>query len=458
MIVEVKVPAVGESVVGGEILAWFKTEGESVEVGDNLFELETDKITLTVPSEHAGSLSIKAQVGDEVSVGQVVALINTDGAASSVQTGQITAPAAAQAITPIQTTAPAAAQAITPIQTTQAETPAAAQTTTLTASNTEADNGKSSEPAPVSLVGSSARSNELPDGSVHPSARFLAEQTGTELSQVSGSGKGGRILKEDVIAAIKNPPLAPAPVPVSPVIPRISVEASERQTRKKMSPIRRRIAERLVQAQQTAAILTTFNEVDMSGVMALRKQYQEQFVKKHGIKLGFMSFFVKGVVDALQSCPELNAFIDGQDIVYNNFYDIGIAVGTERGLVVPIVRNADQLGFAEVELEIANLAKKARNKKLTLEDLTGGSFSITNGGIYGSLLSTPILNTPQSGILGMHGIKKRAVVVDDQIVIRPMMYLALSYDHRIVDGAQAVTALKRVCDCIENPERILLAI
>jgi 2-oxoglutarate dehydrogenase E2 component (dihydrolipoamide succinyltransferase) len=245
---------------------------------------------------------------------------------------------------------------------------------------------------------------------------------------------------------------AAAPAPQAPA----TVGPDVRQTRKKMTPIRKRIAQRLIQAQSEAAILTTFNEVDMTNIMALRKQYQDSFVKKYGIKLGFMSFFVKAVVDALQNVPGINAFIEGDEIVQNHFYDIGIAVGTERGLVVPVVRNADQLNFAEVEMEIGNLAKKARDKRLTLDDLSGGSFSITNGGIYGSLLSTPILNPPQSGILGMHGIKKRPVAVGDKVEIRPMMYLALSYDHRLVDGKEAVTFLKRIVECIENPERILL--
>lgn len=415
MAIDIVVPEVGESVTGGEIVTWFKENGSSVNPGDPLFELETDKITLTVPAEQGGVLSIKADVGEEVTVGQVVATLDASGAAAP---------------------APEAPKADAPKATTQEEKPAA--------------------PAPAAPASShgSARSNELPDGSVHPSAQRLASQENVNLSNVQGTGKGGRILKEDVINTIKNPrPAAPAPSASSAKAP---VEAGERQTRQRMSPIRRKIAARLVEAQQTAAILTTFNEADMTNIMALRKKYQDNFVKKYGIKLGFMSFFVKAVVDALQAIPEINAYIDGDEIVYNHFYDVGIAVGTDRGLVVPVIRNADQLNFAEVELEIGNLAKKAREKRLTLDDMTGGSFSITNGGIYGSLLSTPILNPPQSGILGMHGIKKRPIAVGDNVEIRPMMYLALSYDHRIVDGAGAVTFLKRICECIENPERILL--
>ncbi len=413
MAIDIVVPEVGESVTGGEIVTWFKENGSTVNPGDPLFELETDKITLTVPAEQGGVLVIKAGVGEEVTVGQVVATLDASGAA-----------------------APAP-------ETPKAEVPKEAP-----------KEEKSAPPAAAAPSHGSARSNELPDGSVHPSAQRLASQENVDLNHVQGTGKGGRILKEDVINTIKNPrPAAPAP---SATVAKTSVEAGERQTRQRMSPIRRKIAARLVEAQQTAAILTTFNEADMTNIMALRKKYQDNFVKKYGIKLGFMSFFVKAVVDALQSIPEINAYIDGDDIVYNHFYDIGIAVGTDRGLVVPVIRNAEQLNFAEVELEIGNLAKKAREKRLTLDDMTGGSFSITNGGIYGSLLSTPILNPPQSGILGMHGIKKRPIAVGDHVEIRPMMYLALSYDHRIVDGAGAVTFLKRICECIENPERILL--
>lgn len=415
MAIEIKVPEVGESVTGGEIVTWFIENGAAVNPGDPLFELETDKITLTVPAEQGGVLTIQAGVGEEVTVGQVVATLSEGGA----------------------TAAPAAPKA---------ESSPKADSTAAPAPATPS--------APAASHGS-ARSNELPDGKAHPSAQRLAQQANVDLGTVQGSGKAGRILKEDVIHAIQNPkPATPAPA-AAPAATK-AVAPGERQTRQRMSPIRRKIAARLVEAQQTAAILTTFNEADMTNIMALRKRYQDGFVKKYGLKLGFMSFFVKAVVDALQAIPEINAYIDGDEIVYNHFYDIGIAVGTDRGLVVPVVRNADQLNFAEVEMEIGNLAKKARDKRLTLEDLTGGSFSITNGGIYGSLLSTPILNPPQSGILGMHGIKKRPVAVGDKVEIRPMMYLALSYDHRIVDGAGAVTFLKRICECIENPERMLL--
>lgn len=419
MLFEVKVPAVGESVTEGVILTWFKSEGESVAVDDPLFELETDKITLTVPAEMAGVIQIKQPEGAEVEVGQVAAIIDTEAAASVGATKEA---------------APVIAADVSPV----------------------ADNAHA---IPAAF-----------DHLLSPAARVLVLENNIDVSSIRATGKDGRILKEDVLRLINGTERTqvqtpkPAPKPAAPAKPAAApapqapatVGPDVRQTRKKMTPIRKRIAQRLIQAQSEAAILTTFNEVDMTNIMALRKQYQDSFVKKYGIKLGFMSFFVKAVVDALQNVPGINAFIEGDEIVQNHFYDIGIAVGTERGLVVPVVRNADQLNFAEVEMEIGNLAKKARDKRLTLDDLSGGSFSITNGGIYGSLLSTPILNPPQSGILGMHGIKKRPVAVGDKVEIRPMMYLALSYDHRLVDGKEAVTFLKRIVECIENPERILL--
>ncbi|MBU53112.1 MAG: dihydrolipoyllysine-residue succinyltransferase [Deltaproteobacteria bacterium] len=410
---EVKVPEVGESISEGEIVTWFKQDGDMVQVDDELFELETDKITATVAAEVAGKLSIKKGVDEVVAIHEIVATIDTSATGGD---------------------APAASKA------SEAETA-----------------------APASAPASSGASGDV----MSPAARHHAAQHGLTSGDIQGTGKDGRVMKDDVLRTVAAGASKPAPQPAAapkkeaptPSIPKIGKPADgPRQTRRSMTPIRKRIAERLVQAQQTAAILTTFNEVDLSAVIAIRKKYQDQFVKKYGIKLGFMSFFVKAAVDALQNVPGLNAYIDGTEIVQNHFYDIGIAVGTEKGLVVPVVRDAETLSFAGVEAEISNLAKKARNKKLTLQDLQGGSFTITNGGIYGSLISTPILNPPQSGILGMHGFKQRPVEVNGKVELRPMMYLALSYDHRIVDGKDAVTFLKRICDCVENPERMLLGI
>jgi 2-oxoglutarate dehydrogenase E2 component (dihydrolipoamide succinyltransferase) len=294
-----------------------------------------------------------------------------------------------------------------------------------------------------------------------PAARKLAENAGVDLGQVAGTGRDGRVTKGDVLAAQAAPAAAPAPKPAAAPAPRPAVPAgprprAEREERVRMTRLRQRIAERLKEAQNTAAMLTTFNEVDMTAVMALRASIKDQFEKKHGVKLGFMSFFVKACLVALKELPAVNAEIDGTDIVYKNYYDIGVAVGTPQGLVVPVLRDADQMGFAQVEQSINELGRKARDGKLTIEELSGGTFTISNGGVYGSLMSTPILNPPQSGILGMHKIQERPMVIGGKIEVRPMMYLALSYDHRIVDGREAVTFLVRVKECIEQPERILL--
>jgi len=295
-----------------------------------------------------------------------------------------------------------------------------------------------------------------PEPRVSPAARRLAAETGVDVRQVKGTGRDGVILKEDVQAHAEQRPAPAEPPPAKPQAARPA--AGERETRQRMSAIRQRIAERLVAAQRNAAILTTFNEADLSAVLALRAQYKEDFQKKHGVGLGFMSFFVKACVEALKEFPEVNARIDGADIVYHHYCNIGVAVSTERGLMVPVVRDADRLSFAEVEKAIAALAEKARQGKITVEDLTGGTFTITNGGVFGSLLSTPLLNPPQSGILGMHAIQKRPVAVGEEVVIRPMMYLALSYDHRIIDGREAVRFLVRVKECVEHPERMLLEV
>ncbi len=399
MIVDIKVPEAGESISEGVLLEWHKKDGDPVRVDEPLFELETDKITMTVVSETAGLLSIRVGEGEVVTMGQVVATLDTEKVGAQLVEAAPGAPAAVPADPP---------------------------------------------------------TSELEE--LAPSVRRLVREHQIDPSAIAGTGKDGRLTKEDVARALtSSKPASPAETaePVTPVAA-IPGDALPRQTRKPMSPLRMRIAERLVNAQQTAAILTTFNEVDMSGVMNLRKRYKETFDKKYGVRLGFMSFFVKAAVDALKTVPALNVWIDGEDIVQNHFYDIGVAVGTEHGLVVPVIRNADRLSFAGVETAIADFAERARTRKLDLDEIMGGSFTVSNGGIYGSMLSTPILNPPQSGILGLHAIKKRPVVVDDAIEIRPMMFLALSYDHRLVDGSEAVTFLKRIVECIEDPERMML--
>ncbi|MGE5202665.1 MAG: 2-oxoglutarate dehydrogenase complex dihydrolipoyllysine-residue succinyltransferase [Acidobacteriota bacterium] len=396
MATEIKVPALGESVTEATVARWLKKPGEAVAMDDPLVELETDKVTLEVNATAPGVLSeIRVPEGSNVAVGSVLGIIG-DGAAKP---------------TPVKPAAPPAA----------APAPVA--------------------PAPTEAL---ARSG--------PAARKLAAESGMAPSQIAATGKGGRITKGDVLTALERGTPA-APAPTAPPPPR---ETGAREERVRMTRLRKRIAERLKQAQNTAAMLTTFNEADMGAVMALRDKYRDSFEKKHGVRLGFMSFFVKACIVALKEIPAVNGAIDGDDIVYKNHYDIGVAVGTGQGLVVPVVRDADRLGFAEIEKAIAELGRKARDGKLTIEDLSGGTFTISNGGIYGSLMSTPILNPPQSGILGMHKIQQRPVVIDGKIEARPMMYLALSYDHRIVDGREAVTFLVRVKECIEDPERLLV--
>jgi 2-oxoglutarate dehydrogenase E2 component (dihydrolipoamide succinyltransferase) len=363
MSVEVKIPAVGESITSGILSVWHKTDGESVASGDVLFTLETDKVSTEVNAPESGVLKTSVAEGEEVKIGQVVAVIDT-------------------AATAVPRPEPAAVPS-------------------------EPKKPKPSAPQP---------------------AANLAEPSQAPTSVAEGSKPKSKITGSD----------------------------DPRTTRKKLSPLRRKIATQLVMAQQTAAILTTFNECDMSTVMALRKVMQEEFTKKHGVKLGFMSFFIKSVVDALKVCPAINSRMDGDELVENHYYDIGVAVGTERGLIVPVVRDCDKKSFADIERDLIGFAGKAREGKIGLDDLQGGVFTISNGGVYGSLLSTPILNPPQSGILGMHNIQERPIAEKGQVVIRPMMYLALSYDHRVVDGKEAVTFLIRVKDCIENPARLLL--
>jgi 2-oxoglutarate dehydrogenase E2 component (dihydrolipoamide succinyltransferase) len=393
MITEIKVPSVGESISEGVLSKWYKKTGDTVKVNEPLFEVETEKATTEVVASHAGVLTTLIAEGEKVLIGAVVGKINIAAGATASPT-----------------------------------TPASVSS------------------APVS-------SETIPTGTVsNPAARHLAEKAGVDLSAVTGSGKGARILKEDVVAHVESQAKPNA------IILKDARREVARETRQRMTPIRQRIAERLLHAQQSSAILTTFNEADMSAIMAFRAKYKESFQKKHGVGLGFMSFFVKAVIEGLKAYPAVNARIDNQDIVYQHFYDIGVAVSTEKGLMVPVLRNVDELTFAEIEKKIVELAVKAKENKITVSDLQGGTFTITNGGTFGSMLSTPILNPPQSGILGMHAIQKRAVVVDDQIVIRPMMYLALSYDHRIIDGKEAVSFLVRIKECLENPERIFFSV
>lgn len=408
MATEIKVPALGESVTEATVSKWLKSVGDAVKADEPLVELETDKVTLEVNAPSAGTLTeIIAAEGSNVGIGALLGSIGAGGAAKA---------------------APAK--------------PPAAPTKSAAAA------------APGAPVAQSAPAAGLKNP---PSVEKLLAENALNPASIPATGKDGRLTKGDVLQAIAGSPSAPAPsAPPAPAAPRAP---DVREERVKMSRLRLRIAERLKLAQNTAAMLTTFNEIDMSRVLALRSQYNESFEKKHGVKLGFMSLFVKASIAALKELPAVNAEIDGQDIVYKNYYDIGVAVGTEQGLVVPVVRDADQMSFAAIEKKIADLGKRARDGKLALDELTGGTFTITNGGIYGSLMSTPILNPPQSGILGMHKIEKRAVVISDKsgdkIEIRPMMYVALSYDHRIVDGREAVTFLVRVKDALEDPQRLL---
>ncbi len=405
---DIMTPALGESVTEATVARWTKKVGEAVKKDEILIELETDKVSLEVASPADGVLSaIGAEEGATVVPGTVLGVV-TEGATASA------APAAA---------APKAAAAA------PAPAPVAA----------------AAAPAPVAAAPAAA-------APVSPAPARIAAETGLDLSTVAGTGKDGRVTKGDALAALEARANAPAPA-AAPSAPR---PIHEREERVKMTRLRQTIARRLKEAQNNAAMLTTFNEVDMTAVMALRGQYKDIFEKKHGVKLGFMSFFTKAVVAALKAVPDVNAEIDGTDIVYKNHYDIGVAVGTDKGLVVPVVRDADTMNLAEIEKAIGALGKKARDGQLSIDDMQGGTFTITNGGIYGSLMSTPILNAPQSGILGMHAIKERAMVVNGKIEIRPMMYLALSYDHRVVDGQGAVTFLVKVKEALEDPQRLLL--
>ena len=409
MTTEIRVPTLGESVTEATVAQWFKKAGEAVSADEPLVELETDKVTIEVPAPASGVLeAIDVADGATVEVGALL--------------GAIAEGAAAAAAAPAAKAEPAPA--------------------------------KAEEPAPAPEP--EAKPEPAKDAPVSPAVRKVAADAGVDPANVPGTGKDGRATKGDVLNYIENAPAAaPAPAPAQVRAP-VQPDDEGREERVRMTRLRQTIARRLKDAQNTAAMLTTFNEVDMTNVMAMRSQYKELFEKKHGVKLGFMSFFVKACISALQDVPAVNAEIDGTDLVYKNYYHVGVAVGTEKGLVVPVVRDADMLSLAGIEMTIAELGRRARDGELKIDDMQGGTFTISNGGVYGSLMSTPILNAPQPGILGMHKIQQRPMVVDGEIKARPMMYLALSYDHRIVDGKEAVTFLVRVKEAIEDPQRMVL--
>ncbi|HSO61054.1 MAG TPA: 2-oxoglutarate dehydrogenase complex dihydrolipoyllysine-residue succinyltransferase [Desulfobacterales bacterium] len=429
--IEIKVPSVGESVTEALLTQWFKQEADAVRKDEALFELETDKVTLEATAEAAGKLHIAVPGGSTVKVGAVVGTIDTVSAVAA------------------ETEAPAA-EAKKNHKAPEPEPPVAEKPPT--APSTTAPPVPKTQPAAATET--RGELENLP-----PSVRRLVGEHRLDVSRIQGTGPGGRITKGDVLLHIEQTKAAPAPAAAAAeaVCPPCDGPAEE-VTRTPMSPIRKRIAERLLKARQNTAMLTTFNDVDMSAVIELRQRYKESFQKKYGVSLGFMSFFIKASVEALKAIPAINAYIDGQDIVYHHYYHVGVAVGSEKGLVVPVIRHVDRLSFAQLEQAINGFVAKIKENKLALADLEGGTFTITNGGVFGSLLSTPILNTPQSGILGMHRVDKRPVAVNDQVVIRPVMYVALSYDHRIVDGREAVTFLKHIKECIENPERIMMEI
>jgi 2-oxoglutarate dehydrogenase E2 component (dihydrolipoamide succinyltransferase) len=404
---DVKAPNVGESITEVSILKWAKQNGQQVKVGELIIEIESDKATVELVAEATGALTILKQAGERVPVGEVIGLIDDSVTGTAGATSSAPAPKAAAPSAP---------------------TPAPA--------------------APIQSSGIPAQPSGIP---MSPAVRKAVAERGVNVADISGTGKDGRVTKGDVLnhtAPRPSAPTASAPAPQ----PQMQLKPGDRRV--PMSMLRSRIAERLVQAQHTAAILTTFNEVDMSPVMQLRNKNKDGFKAKHGVSLSFMSFFARASIEALKLIPEVNASIDGRDTIYHDYYDIGIAVGTERGLVVPVVRDAHKMGFVEIEKRIAELAVKARDSKLSIADLSGGTFTISNGGTYGSLLSTPILNPPQSGILGMHKIQERPVAIDGKVEIRPMMYLALSYDHRLIDGKGAVTFLVTLKDFLEHPEKL----
>ena len=403
MSIEVKIPTLGESITGGLLASWHVKDGDIVKRDQVIYELETDKITAEGIAEADGKISIKIQEGTEASVGDTVATIDT----SSTE-----------------------------------------------AKKAPVEDKSESVSAEVNTAEKESHQS--------PAVRRIATETGVNPSNVEGSGKDKRVTKGDMLkaqASQESPSTTePSTKPPEPTLKQEPSSPEERTTRKKMSPLRQRIAQRLVAAQSEAAILSTFNEVDMTAVMALRKKHQESFVKAHGIKLGFMSFFIKAIVHALKEIPAVNSQIDGDSIIQNNFYDIGVAVSTKKGLLVPVLRDCDQLSFPEIEQALVDYSTRARESKITIPDLEGGVFTVSNGGVFGSLLSTPIINPPQAGILGMHTIQQRPIALNGEVVIRPMMYLALSYDHRVIDGKEAVTFLVRIKEAIEDPQRLLIGI
>jgi 2-oxoglutarate dehydrogenase E2 component (dihydrolipoamide succinyltransferase) len=421
--VSIKVPGVGESITEGILARWLKADGAPVKAGEPLFELETDKASNVVPAPSSGVLRVKIAEGTTVAIGAEIGLIDSS--------------------------ASAAAQA-------QVDGSSAGAASAASASPTA--------PRADSAVAASVNGGEAKEIHLSPAVRRIVAEERLDPAAIAATGPGGRLTKGDVLehvsassAAIASPPRESAVASAQPAATiKPSATAVPRETRKRMSGIRQKIAQRLVEAQRTAAILTTFNEADMSAIMDLRNKYKEAFKNKHSIGLGFMSFFVKAAVEALREFPAVNARVEGSDIVYHNVYDVGVAVSTERGLMVPVIRDADKLSFAGIEKAIAAYAVKAREGTISVADLQGGTFTITNGGVFGSLLSTPILNPPQSGILGMHAIQNRPVARGDQVVVRPMMYLALSYDHRIVDGREAVSFLVKIKEKVESPERLML--
>ena len=422
MAIEVKIPAVGESITSGVVSTWHKKSGDFVDAGEALFTLETDKVSTEIVAEKAGVLETKVPEGQEVKIGEVVAIID-----DSKQ------PPEEKKIPDVKKPEKPAEKKKEPQEKKEAET----------------------EKKPVEEKEAVAAGVDRDRAALSPAVRRIIEEEKLEPEKIRGTGEGGRLTKGDVLAAAEARGKT-EPVTAAPSSREVEPSGDGRFTRKKMSPLRRKIAQQLVMAQHTAAILTTFNECDMSAVQELRRNKQDEFTKKNGVKLGLMSFFVKACVEALKAVPVVNGHIEGEDFIQNNFYDIGVAVGTERGLVVPIVRDADKKSFADLERDIADYASRARDGKLKIEDLQGGTFTITNGGVYGSLFATPILNPPQSGILGMHKIMPRPMAVDGKVEVRPMMYLALSYDHRAIDGKEAVTFLIKVKDCIEDPKKLPL--
>ncbi len=428
MSVELVVPEVGESITEVQIGKWHKKEGDFVKKDETLVEIESDKVTLELPAPVDGTLkSIGKQTGDEAEVGDVI---------GQMQEGE----------------APADSGGDKEDKGEKKSEKKEAEADEKKPGDDKATQKKTEEKAEAA----SNKSDDKGKGHVMPSAQRLISENRLKAGDIDGTGPGGRVLKEDVLRHIEQREKKAARE-TSPT-EGVTIDGDREEQVVPMTPLRRRIAERLVEAQQDAALLTTFNEIDMSGVMSLRSQYQPKFSEKYGIKLGFMSFFTKAVIEGLKAFPAINAEVRGDDLIYRNYYDIGIAIGGGKGLVVPVIRSAERLSFAEIELAIAEYAGRAKENKLQLSELQGGTFTITNGGIYGSLLSTPIVNPPQSGVLGMHSIQKRPVVVDDQIVIRPMMYVALTYDHRVVDGREAVSFLVRVKETLEDPARMLLEV